>query len=291
MESNSVVELKPKRFDREKQLWVENQGNLRNTQVNQLRFVTFNVWFDDYYRQERAKVLLKIIKNCAADVIGLQEVTPKFLQLVLEQKWVRDKYYISDATGETVVPFGIILLSKIPINQLSLSELPSSMYRKFLVANLCINEESFQVGTVHLESKKYFASQRERQLSEIFPVMKKADHAILMGDFNFCASWTEENSKIDSSYQDIWSILRSDEFGYTEDTDINLMRLEQKGKAKQVRFDRILLRSSYPGWQGKTIKLLGREPISPKLANIFPSDHFGLVGSIVYQSENNLRNE
>ncbi|MEC4895392.1 MAG: endonuclease/exonuclease/phosphatase family protein [Oscillatoria sp. PMC 1051.18] len=284
MELNSVVELKPKRFNREQQLWVDEQGDFGKIQVNQLRLVTFNVWYDDYYHQERAKVLLKIVKNCAADVIGLQEVTPSFLQLVLQKKWIRENYYISDSTGKTVTPYGIILLSKFPIRQLALYELPSSMYRKLLVASLSINEERFQIGVVHLESKKYFASRRERQLAKIFPVMENADYAVLMGDFNFCSSWTEENAKIDRSYQDLWSALRSDEAGYTEDTDINIMRLEQKGKAKQVRFDRILLRSSYPGWQANTIKLLGREPISPELPNVFPSDHFGLLGNLTYQA-------
>ncbi|MEC4983260.1 MAG: endonuclease/exonuclease/phosphatase family protein [Oscillatoria sp. PMC 1068.18] len=286
MELKSVAKLKPQKFNREQQLWVEDQDNFGKIQQNQLKLVTFNVWYTDYYHQERAKFLLKIVKNCAADLIGFQEVTSSFLQLVLQKKWVRENYYISDSTGETVTPYGIILLSKFPIQQLTLYKLPSSMYRKLLVASLSINQESFQIGVVHLSSKKYCASRREKQLAEIFPAMENGNHAILMGDFNFCASWTEENAKIDRKYQDIWSVLRRDEPGYTEDTDINLMRLEQKGKAKQVRFDRILLRSSYPGWQANAIRLLGREPISAKLRNVFPSDHFGLSGKITYQTEN-----
>jgi hypothetical protein len=41
-----------------------------------------------------------------------------------------------------------------------------------------------------------------------------------------------------------------------------------------------LVRASTPGWQPKSIELLGTTPISPDYPNIFPSDHFGLVGRL-----------
>jgi tyrosyl-DNA phosphodiesterase 2 len=154
------------------------------------------------------------------------------------------------------------------------------MNRKVLVAELCVSEQSFNVATVHLESQKPSADIRAEQLAMIFPLLEKSEHSVVMGDFNFCSSWTWENANIDSCYQDMWSVLRSDEPGYTEDTDINLMRLQQTQKKKKVRFDRILLRSSSPGWRPKSIQLLGTKPISPAYPNVFPSDHFGLVGQI-----------
>jgi tyrosyl-DNA phosphodiesterase 2 len=100
-----------------------------------------------------------------------------------------------------------------------------------------------------------------------------------MGDFNFCASWSEENDRIDPAYQDVWNLLRGDEPGYTENTSINRMRYLVKGKHKHVRFDRILLKSSAPdsGWVASSIELLGTEPVSPEHQDVFPSDHFGLL--------------
>jgi tyrosyl-DNA phosphodiesterase 2 len=62
------------------------------------------------------------------------------------------------------------------------------------------------------------------------------------------------------------------------------MRLEYTQKHKQVRFDRILVRSSTPSWQPKSIELLGTTSISPDYPNIFPSDHFGLVGKLEWTS-------
>ena len=70
--------------------------------------------------------------------------------------------------------------------------------------------------------------------------------------------------------------------GYTEDTEINRMRLLHKNKEKQVRFDRILLRSGSPGWRPESVRLIGTRPIDPDLPEVFPSDHFGLAGSLVW---------
>lgn len=275
-------ELKPKKFNPKKKAWTKEVDEAPDIRLTKLTFVTYNIWFSKYYRKQRHEALLNIIKKCDADVIGLQEVTSSFLKMILKQDWVKNSYYVSDTTGVTVDPYGVILLSKIPIRKLFFYELPSLMSRKLLFAELGINGKTFNVATVHLESRKQSAPIRAMQLSDIFPLLANSDHTVLMGDFNFCSSWTEENVNIDSNYQDMWSVLRRDEPGYTEDTDINLMRLEQKGKEKKVRFDRILLRSASPDWQPQVIQLLGLEPISANHPNVFPSDHFGLVGSLEY---------
>jgi tyrosyl-DNA phosphodiesterase 2 len=62
------------------------------------------------------------------------------------------------------------------------------------------------------------------------------------------------------------------------------MRLLIIRKRKQVRFDRVLLRSQHPGWRAETIRLIGAEPISSTMPNVFPSDHFGLLGTFVWQA-------
>jgi tyrosyl-DNA phosphodiesterase 2 len=106
-------------------------------------------------------------------------------------------------------------------------------------------------------------------------------NVVLMGDFNFCASWQNENDRIDPAYHDVWELLRGNEPGYTEDTTINQMRYLIKGKHKQVRFDRILSKgfTRESGWAATAIELLGTEAITPELPFVFPSDHFGLLAS------------
>ena len=101
--------------------------------------------------------------------------------------------------------------------------------------------------------------------------------SLLMGDFNFCSTNENENKNIPSDFIDVWAQLRPDDHGWTEDTQINIMRYNQKRKHKQVRFDRILLHqgSAADTWVPSEIELLGLEPL-PSLPDIWPSDHFGL---------------
>ena len=103
--------------------------------------------------------------------------------------------------------------------------------------------------------------------------------SILVGDFNFCSTWPEENKNIPPSFTDVWAKLRPNENGWTEDTFINIMRYNQKNEHKQVRFDRTLFHS--PGnskWQPNSIDMLGTDPVSG-LKDIWPSDHFGLLNT------------
>lgn len=287
MKSNSIQSLKSWKFNSKKQSWIpDNIDFSSDITVTELTLVTYNVWFADYQFKPRCKFWLDILSDCNADAIALQEITPKSLEFILQSQWVRKQYYISDITGKTVTPYGVVLLSKIPLQKLLLYNLPSNMNRQFMVADLRVNGETLKLGTVHLESQKRSASIRAQQIDLVFPMMENAEHSILMGDFNLCSSWSE-NDRLDNSYQDLWAVLRNDEPGYTEDTDINLMRLEQKGKEKQVRFDRILLRSA-SGWQPKSIEKIGTEPLFPERPNVFPSDHFGLVGKLRWQKTADL---
>jgi tyrosyl-DNA phosphodiesterase 2 len=280
-----ITVIYPGKFNIETGAWHADRDSVANITMSELTLVTFNVWFDQYYLRERCQALLHVVKDCDADVICLQEITPGYLKQILKQDWVQASYYVSDYTGGTIQPYGVLLLSRHPIVSLLLHDLPSIMARKLLVAELQVNNQTIQVATVHLESIKAFAPSRKQQLAQIFPLLAKSDHAVLMGDFNFCASWREENANIDLNYQDMWAVLRGNEAGYTEDTAINLMRLERTQKHRQVRFDRMLVRSSMPGWQPTSIKLIGTTPISPDYPNIFPSDHFGLVGKLTWNPD------
>eukprot|EP00479_Gromia_sphaerica_P003730 TRINITY_DN14399_c0_g1_i1.p1 TRINITY_DN14399_c0_g1~~TRINITY_DN14399_c0_g1_i1.p1 ORF type:complete len:102 (+),score=21.23 TRINITY_DN14399_c0_g1_i1:284-589(+) len=81
-----------------------------------------------------------------------------------------------------------------------------------------------------------------------------------MGDFNFHSTW-EENEKIPGDFSDIWASIHPDKDGFTEDTHVNEMRysVRHRGEHKQVRFDRILIKSD--DWIESSISRLGTEPI------------------------------
>jgi tyrosyl-DNA phosphodiesterase 2 len=157
------------------------------------------------------------------------------------------------------------------------------MGRRLLVAELALNGTITSVATVHLESLRASTDTRAEQLAQIFPLLALAPHALLMGDFNFCASWVSAQAHLDPGYSDLWAALHPDELGYTEDTAINTMRLQQKGRHKHVRFDRVLLRSRQPGWSPQAIQLLGTTAIHAEAPAIFPSDHFGLLAQLTWR--------
>ena len=159
-----------------------------------------------------------------------------------------------------------------------------------------------RVATVHLESRRKNARIRARQLASITSHLQRmasrdeesaATTAILCGDMNFCSSWCDENSAVRAHYVDSWHHVHGGDkmqsgrlaesecayctpprnapscakYGYTIDTSINMMRLEQKdSEHKAVRFDRILVLKSSderdPAVRPRTIDLLGTEAIT-----------------------------
>ncbi|MCP4699514.1 MAG: endonuclease/exonuclease/phosphatase family protein [Gammaproteobacteria bacterium] len=273
-----MKKLIPGIFSEKKLRWKPDSPLSNDVSANKLTLLTYNVWDAAYCLPQRYGALLNIIRRCRPDIVGLQEVTPFLLEKILAQKWVRSAYRVSDFTGTTVQFKGVFMLSRFPLRALSLYELPSMKHRKALLAELEVNGQTLKVAVLHLESRKDQAPLRAKQLSMIFPLLEGAAHSILMGDFNFCASWMDENAAIDRSYQDLWSAVRKDEPGYTEDTDINVMRLLHKGEKRRVRFDRILVRSSC--WRPESARLIGVKPVSAEHSAVFPSDHFGVTGAV-----------
>lgn len=254
------------------------------TTLASLTVVTFNIWFGAYGFQERCAAMLHLLEACDADLIALQEVTPASLEQIMRTAWVRRSYTLSDLSGGSVDPYGVLLLSRLPITSWSAYPLPTAMGRQLITATATINNTPLTCAAVHLESTEYSAPTRAKQLARIMPVLEPAPHVIFMGDFNFCSSWEKENEQLDPRYLDLWPVLRPGEDGYTVDTANNRMRWHHTEREKRVRFDRILLRSTNQRWQPQQIRLLGNEPFSVRPV-LHPSDHFGLIATFAWQDE------
>ncbi len=267
-----------------KNRWNEYGPPAYGTATQTLTLLTYNAWFMPFADAERSMALLEIIRSGNADIIGIQEVTPKLLGMILEQDWVRKDYLVSDFQGKTVEPHGVFLLSRFPVRRLAVYNLPGALDRKVLIAELMLNSSVTKIAVLHLESRKKNAHVRTEQLTGLFPLLEDAPHAVLMGDFNLDTVGAAEPSPIDGRYEDVWSILKPEDPGFTIDTDINTMRFEQKGGSKRVRFDRILVRSGSPGWRPEAIRLLGTDPIRKTHPVVFPSDHFGLMASLKWST-------
>jgi tyrosyl-DNA phosphodiesterase 2 len=157
------------------------------------------------------------------------------------------------------------------LTDVSYTGLPTRLSRGFLRAHCIVNGSPLAICSVHLDSGKQSASLRARQLRRVFRALRRVDDAVVLGDFNMRDA---ENHRITTRFTDAWPALRPGEDGFTEDTDINLMRWDSKPKHRQVRFDRVLVKGRR--WAAAEIELLGTESVSPALPRVFPSDHFGV---------------
>lgn len=274
--NKSMTSSIPYEKDNQRGEWVSQHYSSKSTHISELKVVTYNIYFNTYCQGERLKSLLDILKKCDADIIALQEVNKFSFTAILKEKWIGDSYYVNTVKVESVYPYGVLLLSRIPFRKVNYLTLPGTMGRKLLTSVLHINDKEIHLATVHLESLRSSMQIRRYQMQLIFGSLNKCPDVLLLGDFNFCATWAEENQHIPPHYKDAWLYLRPDDPGYTEDTAINLMRRKLKGKAKQVRFDRVLYKFNSPMWKPVSIELLGKEPVSEDSPEVFPSDHFGL---------------
>ena len=243
-----------------------------------LVLATFNIWFDDYFARDRYLAIAELLARDMPDVMVFQEVTPAALDVFLAQPWIREHYRRAAVTGAEHGNYGMLMLSRLPIDRATYTRLPTRLARGFLTAEFTINAGAVSICGVHLESGKAAAGLRARQLGRVVRALSRADDAVVLGDFNMRDA---ENDRIGPPYVDVWPALRPHDDGFTEDTAINLMRLDSKDKHRQVRFDRVLLKGA--GWAAESIDLLGTEPISSAHPRVFPSDHFGVQCRLVRQ--------
>ena len=243
---------------------------------DELTLATFNVWYDGYHAEQRYLAIAEHLSRRAPDIMVFQEVTAPALDVLLTQPWIRGHYFQSAVVGGSLGNYGMLILSRFPIAGATYTSLPTHQCRGFLQADVLINGIHEVVCCVHLDSGKASARMRARQLRTVFRALHSTENAVLLGDFNMR---DDENRRITLPYHDIWPSLRPDDDGFTEDTSINLMLLDKKGKDRQVRFDRVLLKGH--GWSPAHIELLGTEPISPAHPRVFPSDHFGVACRLI----------
>lgn len=285
------LQLEPFQFDAKAAAWRPVSSYQDFIEKRSLRLVTYNVWFSTLQMEHRFRCILDILKSLDADIICLQEVLPSFIALTIAQPWVQKDYFVSDVSGQTLDGYGVIILSRIPIYNLSMWTLPTRMGRALLVAEYNLNGEKVSIGTVHLESLDS-ADLRRRQLELISPILGKVPHAALTGDFNFDSdrNFREDGLPLENrslkdffeEYSDVWPTLRPNEKGYTYDSKANAVIK----KYEQMRYDRILWKSENSKWVPTEIKLFGTEPLSSLTTqDLYPSDHFGLVADFNFTEE------
>lgn len=272
-----------------------------------LTLLTYNVLEHREAVEKRLPALFKILDESKADAIALQEVSPWFLDALRKQPWFA-KYRLAKPDGDDPVPGGLVLLSKYEIQKAAYTTLPGRLGRGVLTASIRIpvsaarqtdpkepeprpdetrrppapskgSEQALAIATVHLESFLDDGEVRAAQLGIAFELLKEAGDAVLLGDFNFGDADRWETEALDRTYADLWPTLKPKDPGFT-------WNIESSGLAKRNSFpdepsrrlDRILVRSQT--WRPSDVRIVGDRPVEPGRKDLFPSDHFGVVGTL-----------
>jgi poly(A) polymerase Pap1/endonuclease/exonuclease/phosphatase family metal-dependent hydrolase/2'-5' RNA ligase/uncharacterized protein (UPF0248 family) len=277
-----------------------------------LRVVTLNVLFDIYdqheiYSKNRYKVLLRMLRDLDADIIGLQEVTSEFLNALMHCSWVQEQYYLSDSiAGATIQPYGQLLLSKFPFR---LRVHAFSRSKRAIVGEMLVNDRALIVPVVHLTSDHYGSmDKRTHQLNQIYSFLCPSgsntsdsngrstggDHAdaaaidsklqtedhLIMGDFNYGDGEDGVEYAENDAFADVWPMLKPHDPGYTFDPHINTVAKITNLTNRRRRLDRILVGANGV-WQPTAVELIGTQEFKHHVggndyATLYPSDHFGV---------------
>ena len=242
-----------------------------------ITFVTYNVLVDAVAPDQRATALFSLMKNSGADVIAIQEMSDWLLAKLKREDWAK-AYYRAGADLDCV---GNVILSKFRILSAACQPLPSRQYRMALYAVLKTGDRTMEVATTHMDSALDLGPVRAKQFDVMFDQLAAAQDAVLLADVNFGDGEAEEK-EIPAAYTDLWKALKPKEPGYTWNIEKSDMALNGSFIGEHSRrLDRILVRSGV--WKPKDVKVIGDEPLTPGDKDLFPSDHFGLMGSITRQ--------
>lgn len=274
-----------------------------------LNIMSYNIWFDYFASKRRTAALIKEIEQKAPDVIGLQEVTSYTLKLFLKDPYIRKHYTISDPQGNYVDPYGVIFLSRVPVQRLFAMRLPTRMGRE--VIGLELNDTTM-LATVHLESLNSAARRHHQLLLIEKHLLSRYPHAVLMGDFNF-GSWhnwmlpddapvRKENQTLleapfKDAFVDTWAemhlpikgseptelVANSIARGYTYDCARNPMLRHcfsaEPKRWEQNRLDRIIAK----GFKTNSCDVIGTEPFDTVDGRpVVLSDHYGLLAHLSF---------
>jgi poly(A) polymerase len=289
-----LIPLEPFKYNRNKDAW-ESEVTGYGVVPKTIRVATHNVlksepwWVLELFLQSPKRFAheMVILEDLDADVICLNEVTPMFLKMLLEQEWVRTDYFVSDAfvpnsDYKTVhdsvfsegVPMGNVILSRFPM---SLSKFEFSYKANCKRDAIVATFDDLTICAVHLSAWKQLYERRYTQLQELTSHLP-TQNTVILGDLNFQVE--AENVTISKcDYVDMWTATEKDPFGYTWDSVTNhMIQRIIPFMNKSMRLDRIIM-SERSKWETDQIRIFANEPVEQN-RYLFCSDHYGLITTL-----------
>lgn len=245
--------------------------------MDDLKVLSYNIWFDQYKRIDRLFALIEIIKKANADVVCLQEV------LDFQYDTIKERLDYSYSYPNNITQaYGCVILSKHPILNSQTIDLPTTMGRTINIVNISIGTNKFLIANVHFESEFNQTNLTKKEQIKIvgntlynFKQNDKELNIILCSDTNityydekyfnenfltFQDSWIETGSNCDKKYT----------YDYKKNVYLQIRKIELR-----CRIDRILHNLT------ENIKLSKFELLCSTESDIEPSDHFGIMSTYI----------
>ena len=255
-----------------------------------MKIATYNVWNEDKNFKERKKQLIREIVCVNADIIALQEVTPRFytenLKSLAEYPYCEYEQY----TGEEE---GLAILSKYPITGCTF--LYTEKYGKSNALNVLIRDgqSCFSFTDIHLPWDSVLAKESQIVIVDEFMHEQKAlaDYFILLGDFNcdvdssihrfLVGSQTLCRKEANPSWLEISSTFAELHDKTLLPTLDCISNPRWKGKNSiyaPENCDRIYIMDNWNPFSFEDVKLFGTE-VDP-VSKLCASDHYGVMAEV-----------
>jgi len=201
-------------------------------QAEEIKLLSYNVYFDDETGKTRYTEIIKLIKQGQYNVIALQECTPLFLSLLSRDSKLR---YFTRQQGSLRDGYSNIIWTSLNTVQTGDIKLPSNMGRSAPFIQLA--ESNMVIVNVHLESGLFDSDSREQQLNTIIATTKEQPKLMIVGDMNFADGDDEE--QLLSQFHDLGTKSKQ----LTYDVELNVLAQQTKFPFEgSKRLDRIFLK-------------------------------------------------
>ena len=246
--------------------------------MERLVCATWNVNHSMEEMEARIQFICDSVKSESPHVIAFQEVNVSIYDIIKRQDWyTRYKDVGADlnflhGNGK---PFVNVLLVSDSLKPYCSGNRFFKTRGHALYCDLHFDGTPLTIVATHLSSMPGQRHARMSEFREVYSMVKNADFAVVMGDFNLIGS---DSLPHEEQFCDVWTRLRPKcDPGFTMDSFIN------SNVNHQERLDRIYL---FGGLEPHSIELLGTTPVRrrPGKSHLFASDHFGLVASLNFNN-------
>lgn len=163
-------------------------------------------WSNSQYIR-KSDNLAKFLNEVDADIVALQEIEN---EEVLERLANKSKYKFYKFTKPNNSPFGVGVISKLPINSSNYYRFSDIIARDILKTDFNVDGFSFSLFTVHLLSQKNPKNEKQKEFDALLKFVSGSENSIILGDFNEDFSPTYMLKPFEDKYINLWK----EKFGF-----------------------------------------------------------------------------